>query len=77
MIDSAVVVINPVVGICHMRVCIRNGTDDATILREANRQNLAGTRYGWLRVVRDDEPMTRPVQCESEPTLRTHYLVAC
>lgn len=73
----AVLVTRPILGLCHMQVCVLNGTFDAEILREANAKNPAGTEQGWCEVVREGNPNDRPTQCEKFPTTRTHYLLVC
>ena len=77
MVEPDVIVTRPIVGLCHMQVCVKNGTPDEEILQVANRDNLAGTENGWCEIVRDGEPQDLPCQCEKFPTERTHYLLVC
>ena len=58
-------------GLCHMQVCVGDDATDEEILEVCNRENPAGTIFGWTRVIRND-----PVQCETYPE-RIHYMVAC
>ena len=74
-----VVVVSPVVGIAHMRVCAASDATDDEILSVCNRLNPSGTSHGWSTVCRGDDNFwgkVGPVQCADDPT-RTHFMVAC
>lgn len=78
-----VVVTRAMVGVCHMQVCAANDATDSEILAVCNRENPAGTSFGWTTVIRSADPEdtefwgdTSPVACESDIT-RTHFLVSC
>jgi hypothetical protein len=76
---ARVVVTKPVVGICHMQVCVVNDATDDEILAVCNRESPSGTQHGWSAVRRSDDAewgAVGPVPCQDDPA-RTHFLVEC
>ncbi len=74
-----VIVTKPMVGLCHMQVCVDKTATDEEILTVCNRDNPSGTSSGWGRVIKSDDPnwgTIGPVQCKEYPS-RIHYLVSC
>ena len=67
-------VTKPMVGICHMQVCVEKDATDEEILKVCNRENPSGTTHGWGSVIREGEGA--PVVCKSHPD-RLHMLAAC
>ncbi len=53
--SQRMLVARPMIGICHMQVCVEKDCSDEEILEFCNRENLAGTSNGWARVIREDE----------------------
>lgn len=71
-----IITTRPIVGITHMQVCVDPDATDADILAHCNRDNPAGTEYGWTTVIRDTTDARAPVACEETPG-RVHILVEC
>ena len=74
-----VIVTRPMLGLCHMQVCVVEDATDEEILAVCNAENPSGTTNGWSIVLHDDDESwgkTAPVRCEDYPD-RLHYLVAC
>lgn len=68
----------PVVGITRMQVCAIADATDEEILKVCNEKNPAGTRNGWVKVIREDyeQEEARPVVCERHSD-RRHFLIIC
>ncbi len=72
-----IVITRPIVGICHMQVCVEKGVSDEEILDHCNRYNPSGTTGGWSEVLGADAiEIQRPAPCQDDPT-REHRLVIC
>lgn len=69
-----IVVTKPMVGICHMQVCVEEDTTDEEILEVCNTENVSGTTNGWVEVIRDGD--NAPIKCADAPN-RLHIIVAC
>jgi len=70
-------VLNPVVGICHMRVCVKKDATDEEILEVCNSENPSGTTSGWTTVRRLGTPeVGGPIPCADDPS-RLHLMVSC
>lgn len=76
-----VVVLKPMVGICHMQACVDVAATDEEILAMCNQLNLSGTQNGWAQVHRAAEngffKTPAPVPCADNPQGRVHLLVSC
>jgi hypothetical protein len=72
-----IVITRPIVGICHMQVCVVLDATDEEILAVANRENPAGTTGGWSEVLRTPtERAAGPIVCADDPG-RLHLLLVC
>lgn len=79
MEDKKVIITRTWVGIFGMQVCVVMDAADEEILEICNKENPAGTKNGWVRIIRagDDQfPDTFPVPCEKYPD-RQHLIVIC
>jgi len=69
--DERVIVTKPIVGICHMQVCVVEDASDEEIIDTCNKENPSGTTGGWKQVERYDV-----VSCDKYPG-RNHMCVVC
>lgn len=73
---NRVEIINPFAGLAAMIVCAESDATDKEILSVCNRDNYAGTKNGWIRVLREGDEYERPVPCNEFPN-RLHFVVLC
>ncbi len=72
-----VIITRLVVNFCYMQVCAVADASDEEILQVCNRDNPSGTQNGWMRVIREDDPLQMaPVTCNDD-SQRKHFLVVC